>query len=315
VEDDPPEAERVTAKQANVPLGIALAVGGFGCMTVMDGFAKAIDGAWPGTAISALRFLVQTALLAPLIWWREGAVVWTTPRMGLQLARAAALSGASVVFFTAVMLMPLADATAVGFLNALLVPVLAAIFLKERVRPGIFVATVVAFAGVLIVLQPNVLALGWPALLPLVSALCFSTYMILNRLSAGLAPALSMQLIGGTLCCAMIAAAALALHLTGIPAFHVSTPSAVTLLKVLAMGLFGTTGHVLLFMAAERAPAPMISPMIYTQIVLAVVIGYTVFADPLTVTTAAGVLLIVGCGLYVWRVSTEERRRDLGSDA
>jgi drug/metabolite transporter (DMT)-like permease len=305
----------VNPARANVPLGIGLAVAGFACMTVMDSFAKAIDGAWPGTAISALRFLVQTALLAPLIWFREGRVQWTTPRMGLQLARAAALSGASVVFFTAVMLMPLADATAVGFLNALLVPLLAAIFLKERVSPGIFVATVVAFAGVLIVLQPNVLALGWLALLPLVSALCFSTYMILNRLSAGLAPALSMQLIGGTLCFAMITAAALGLHLTGLPAFHVPPPSATTLLKVLAMGLFGTAGHMLLFMASERAPAPMISPMIYTQIVLAAVIGYLWFGDRMTFSTATGVLLIVACGLYVWRVSTEERRRDLRGDA
>ena len=306
----------MTPAKANVPLGILLAVAGFACMTTMDSFAKSIAGAWPGTAISGLRFVIQTVLLIPIVAWREGRLVWTTPRMGLQLARAAALSGASVVFFTAVMLMPLADATAVGFLNALLVPILAAIFLGERVPPGVFVATIVAFAGVLIVLQPNVLALGPVALLPLGSALCFSSYMILNRLSAGLAPALSMQLIGGALCALLIGAAAFALHLTGLPAFHVGTPSADTLLKVVGMGLFGTTGHVLLFMAAERAPAPMISPMIYTQLVLAVIIGWTVFGDALTPTTAVGVALIVGCGLYVWRLGlAEERRRQLAGNA
>jgi drug/metabolite transporter (DMT)-like permease len=306
----------VTPAKANVPLGIALAVAAFACMTTMDSFAKSIAGAWPGTAISGLRFVIQTVLLIPIVAWREGRLVWRTPRMGLQLARAAALSGASVIFFTAVMLMPLADATAVGFLNALLVPVLAAIFLGERVRPGIFVATIVAFAGVLIVLQPNVLALGPVALLPLGSALCFSTYMILNRLSAGLAPALSMQLIGGALCTLLIGGAAIGLHLSGIPAFHIGTPSTATLLKVLGMGLFGTLGHVLMFMAAERAPAPMISPMIYTQLVLAVIIGWTIFGDPLTPTTAAGVALIVGCGLYVWRSGlAEERRRQIALDS
>jgi drug/metabolite transporter (DMT)-like permease len=49
--------------------------------------------------------------------------------------------------------------------------------------------------------------------------------------------------------------------------------------------------------------------------VLAAVIGYLWFGDRMTFSTAIGVLLIVACGLYVWRVSTKERRRDLRSDA
>lgn len=272
-------------------------------MTVMDSFAKSIAGAWPGTAVSTVRFLVQTLLLVPLVAWRYGRAGFSTPRRGLQIARAAALSAASAIFFTAVMLMPLADATAVAFVNPLLVAVLAAIFLGERTPAGIVVATLIAFAGVLVILQPNVAAIGWRALLPVASALCFSTYLILNRVSAGLAPALAMQCVGGAIGTVMLGAIAMALHASGLDAFHIPPPTALILAKVGAMGVFGTMGHVFLFMASERAPAPVTAPMVYTQIVLATFIGWWWFGDPLTLSTMAGVALIIACGLYVWRLS------------
>lgn len=287
----------------NVAIGVLLAAAGFASMTIMDSFAKSIDGAWPGVAVSALRFLIQIFLLVPIVLWRYGRAGLGIPRPGLQFARAGALAAASAIFFTAVMLMPLADATAIAFLNPLLVAMLAAIFLKERMPPGILVATIVAFAGVLIILRPNILAIGWPALLPLGSALCFSTYLVLNRLSAGQAPALVMQCTAGIIGTAMLAAVAIGLHATGIEAFRITPPSLDILARIGAMGLFGTLGHLLIFMSSERAPAPVTAPMVYTQIVMATLIGWWWFEDPLRWTTAVGVLLVIGCGLYVWRLS------------
>ena len=111
------------------------------------------------------------------------------------LGRGAAVALATLCFFIGVMAMPLADATAIQFTSPILTALLAPLVLGERTRPATWAATLLAFAGVLIVLRPNLVEIGPAALFPMGAAFGMSWLMMLNRKSAGAAPVMVMQFL------------------------------------------------------------------------------------------------------------------------
>src|SRR5690606_27764983 len=115
------------------------------------------------------------------------------PRPMLQFGRGFAVAVATLCFFMGIQAMPLADATAIEFTNPMLTAILSALVLRERAPGAVWVATAIAFAGVLMVLRPNVAILGPVALYPLAAAFGMAFMMIFNRMAAGLAPILVMQ--------------------------------------------------------------------------------------------------------------------------
>src|SRR5260221_311275 len=114
------------------------------------------------------RYLAILAMLAPLVLRHPRALV--TARPGLQLARGVTVLGAALLFIAGLARLPIADATAIGFASPLLVTALSIPLLGERVGPRRWAAVSAGFAGVLIVVRPGSGAMGWAALLPLLSA-------------------------------------------------------------------------------------------------------------------------------------------------
>jgi drug/metabolite transporter (DMT)-like permease len=285
--------------------GLLLALCGFACLSMGDAVVKSMAGQWPGTAISALRYLYGLSGLALAIALTEGRRGFAVARPWVQLGRGVGMTIASLGFFLAVQRMPLADATSIQFTSPMLTAILSAIILREKAPAAAWGATALAFAGVLIVLQPNVLALGLPALLPLVAALGMALLLTFNRMAAGSASILAMQFLVAAAATPLLLGIAVAGHLSGVPAFHVSPPSWTVLLKCVVIAATGTVSHLLIYAATTRASAAVTAPMVYVQLLVATTIGWLWFGDAPDWTTLVGGALTIAGGLWLWHSQRE----------
>lgn len=286
---------------APVRAALLLALAGFVVLSFGDAVVKTMSGDWPGTAVAALRYSFGALGLAAWIAATEGRGGFVAPRPWLQLGRGAAVALATLCFFMGVMAMPLADATAVQFTSPMLTGILSALVLGERAPRAVWGATALAFAGVLIVLRPNVLALGAEALWPLGAAFGMAWLMIFNRRSAGLAPAMTMQLTLAGFAAPLLIAAAAGLAATGEGAFAIGWPGWIVVGKCALVAFTATIGHLLIFTATVRASAAVVAPMTYVQLIVAAALGWVWFGNAPDLAMAGGAALIVAGGLWLWR--------------
>lgn len=284
--------------------GMLIALMGFAILPFGDAIVKSLAGLWPGAAVGALRFMIGAAGLGLLVWWRQGASGLIIRDWPVQLLRGLGLGMGAGAFFTAVHLMPLADATAVVFVGPMITSVLSTVFLRERAPPAVWVSIAIAFVGVLVILQPEVTRLGLVALLPLGSAFGMSLLMIGNRLAAGTGSALQLQFSVAVVTTVVLSLLALAAHLAGFGGQELSAPSATVVARCTVIALFASTAHWLIFRATERASAAVVAPMTYVQLLIASVLGWMFFDDAPDGSTLAGAALIIVAGLYLWRSQT-----------
>ena len=270
---------------------------------------KSIAGEWPAHAVSALRYSVGAAGLTAWVAWRHGRAGFVMPMPMVQLGRGAAVALATLCFFMGVMAMPLADATAIQFTSPIMTALLAPFVLREATGRATWAATLLAFAGVLIVLRPNLMEIGAAALFPVGAAFGMSWLMMLNRMAAGAAPVMVMQWLVATVAAPLLVAAAAILHFAG---FEIPPPSALTVAKCVAVALLATLGHALIFEAVSRASASSVAPMTYVQLIVAAGLGWALFGDPPDAATFGGAALIIAGGLVLWRA---QKARDLGEAA
>ncbi len=278
-----------------------LAMAGFGGLSIGDSVIKSIHGEMPGTAVAATRYLFGAILLAALLWWREGRAGFTFPQPWIHIGRAASVSIGATCFFTALFLMPMTEATVITFVTPMLVALFSSLVLKEHAPRAAWIATAVAFAGVLVVLRPEVALIGWVGLLPLGTATMMAIMITLNRMAAGSGSALQMQFLITVFAAPILAAITLAGHLSGLPAFHVNWPSTGAILRCAFVAGSASLAHGLLYMATERASAAAIAPATYIQLLVAMTLGYLWFGDVPDAMAIGGAALIIGAGVYLWR--------------
>jgi drug/metabolite transporter (DMT)-like permease len=296
-------AQPAAAPPAHAPVGAALliALAGFVSLSCGDVLVKSMAGQWPAPAVSALRYAFGSVGLAAIVALRLGRAGFVLPRPALQAGRGAAVAVATICFFMGVMAMPLADATAIQFSSPILTALLAPLVLGERSPKAVWAATLLAFAGVLVVLRPNVLALGPVALFPLGAAFGMSWLMMLNRKAAGDAPILVMQFLLAMFAAPLLIGAAAVLSVWGGPKLAVGWPSAMVVAKCLGVAVFATLGHSLIYTAATKATAATVAPMTYVQLLVAAGVGWSWFGDAPDAATFAGAALIIAGGLLLWR--------------
>lgn len=289
----------MSAVQTRTAILIALA--GFTSLSCGDAIVKSMAGAWPGSAVSALRYAFGALGLLVYVAVRHGRAGFVLPRAGLQFGRGLAVSVATLCFFMGVMAMPLADATAIQFTSPILTALLAPLVLGEKTPKAVWLALVLAFSGVLVVLRPNVVALGVVALYPVGAAFGMSWLMMLNRKTAGDAPVGVMQFLLAAIAAPILIAAAWALHSFGGPPFRISPPDAIVVAKCAAVAVFATTGHALIFTAVGKATAQVVAPMTYVQLLVAAGLGWAWFGHAPDAATFGGAALIILGGLWLWQ--------------
>lgn len=272
-------------------------------LPLLDAIGKwlaTVDSVPPAT-ISFSRFLVQALLTAAILLGLGGWRGLKTHNLKGHLIRGALMGLGSLCFFAAVKYMPLADATAVFFVEPLLLTLLSAVFLKEQVGWRRLTAVVVGFIGTLIVIQPSFELFGWVSLLPLGTAACLAIYLAMNRKYGINDSPLVMQFYAGLGGAAFTGPVIIIGEIIGHAdlGFGLATlPFSWALLA--AMGLVGTTGHLLMVQAFRLAPASMLAPFQYLEIVMAVLLGLFVFGEFPTPSKWLGILIIAGSGIYVF---------------
>lgn len=296
----------------NESAGLLMAIGGFALLSLGDAVIKTMAGMWPATALATLRYAFGAVGLSAILLARQGPRAFVPPRPAIQMLRGFAVATATVGFFSAVFVMPLADATAITFTSPMLTSILAAALLGEPARRETWFATIFAFAGVLVVLRPNIAALGWTALLPLLSAFGMSLLVICNRAVAGAASPLAMQAYVAGAATPLLLAAALAGHFSGFPPLHVGVPDWSVGARCAVVAVTATSAHWLIFLGTTRAGAATIAPATYVQLLVATTLGWAVFGDAPDAIAMIGAAMIVGAGLYMWVVS---RRRPAAAPA
>ncbi|WP_305096551.1 DMT family transporter [Croceibacterium aestuarii] len=294
--------------QSSDRAGLLYALAGFCTLSIGDAIIKGMAGAWPAPAMAATRYTVGTALLAVLLARKEGLGALRLPRDRLQWLRGVAISCSAIGMFLAVWIMPLAEATTIAFTQPIITAVLATIFLRERARTSTWIATAVAFGGVIIVLRPSFDTAGWGVLFPLMGATGMAVTIIANRKVTGRASIMAMQYYMSVTAMLFLLVATLAMHVAGPDNFQVTAPDWTIVARCAFIGLSATLAQWLIFMGTVKAGAGTVAPMTYGQLLMATTLGWTFFGDKPDVTALLGAAIIIGAGLYLWyegRVRTD----------
>jgi drug/metabolite transporter (DMT)-like permease len=282
-------------------IGVALHLSALALFVVMDTLVKLLTAGYAVPQLMWARFLFSLLAAAVAIRLVSGHLPWRSRAPGLQAARSLMLAACNLMFSTALAHIPLADATAVGFASPLLTVALAAFWLRERVGPRRWLGVAVGLAGVLIALQPPFLTGGapmhWATVLPLGTAALFAVYQILTRRLATIDDPRTTILHTGF-------AATLATTLVQPLVWTPPPPGDWVLLALL--GLLGGAGHGLLVLAYARAPASLLAPLSYTQLVWATLAGLLVFGEWPDAAAGLGALVIAAGGILV---ALPDRRR------
>ncbi len=289
-----------THREHDERTGLLLALAGFALLSCGDAVIKSMAGSWSPLATAALRFTFGAIGLSALLGLREGKAGFRPQHPWLQFARGLCLAGATMCFFSAIFVMPLAEATSLIFMAPIFTAILSGPLLKERVHPATWIASVAAFAGVLLVLRPNLAALGPVALLPLGSAMFFSLMILANRAAAGQGSPLSMQLFVAAGAAPVLILAAWLGGLSGASTLALSWPEWSVISRCALVAVSASTAHWLVFLGTTRAGAATIAPMSYVQLLVAMTLGWFFFGDRPDAMTLLGASIIIGAGLYLW---------------
>ena len=267
----------------------------------MDTMAKYLARYYPVPNLVWARYTVHLLFMLVFLAPRLRLRLLRTSHLGLQILRALLLLGSTFFFFNALRFLPLAEASAIGFVTPLLVTAFSVPLLGEKVGLRRWSAVLVGFCGVLIVLHPGSGLLTWAAALPLASSVCFSLYQIITRkLSATENPFATL----------FYAAAVGALAMTAVLPFEWVTPTSIWHgALIVVLGLLGGIGHFILIKAFERASASVLAPFGYTQLLYTTLLGYLVFNALPDRWSILGMLVIAASGLYVAYREAVLRRR------
>jgi drug/metabolite transporter (DMT)-like permease len=280
--------------------GLLYALAGFALLSCGDAVIKSMAGEWPGTAVAALRYCLGAIGLGALLWTQEGRAGFIIPKPKMQLLRGVSVAIATIAFFMAIFAMPLSEATSIVFISPMLTAILSAVFLGERAARATWIAAGTAFCGVLIILRPDLMALGPVAILPLIAALAMAFMMIGNRSVAGSGSALQMQFLIAVIAVPVLLLATLLGHFSGYAGLAVGYPSWSVVGRCLIVAVSASTAHWLVYMGTTRSSAAAIAPMVYAQLLVALALGIIFYGEWPDATALFGASIIVGAGLYLW---------------
>jgi len=218
-----------------------------------------------------------------------------------------------VLFFWGIARVPLAEGIALSFIAPLITLYLAAVLLKEHVHRRAIIATLISLAGVGVILLgrlntaqhgPQSLAALWGVGAILVSAVLYAFNLILQRQTAQVASPIEIAFFN-TLVVAIVLGLG-APHWAHVPPRH-DWPA------LIMAALVASTSLLLLSWAYARAEAKILVAVEYTAFIWAALFGYLVFAEPVTVRTLCGaVLIIIGCVVATWQERAPLPSAELG---
>jgi drug/metabolite transporter (DMT)-like permease len=278
--------------EQRVVAGIACCIAALFLFSSLDATTKYLVHIYPVPMVAWIRYFAQFALMTAVLAPMLGRELLRTTRTGLALVRAACLACVSILFIAAFARVPLAEATSIMFLSPLLVILLAKPMLKETIGPLRWAAVLAGFIGVIIIARPS----GQLDTVGVAMILAGTLFNALYQLLSGVlrkterAPVL------------LYYSALLGTVVFGftLPWFW-GGPSPTPLYYVLfaAMGVFGGVGHFLFTEAFHLAPASLLAPIMYLQLLISGSLGWWIFGQVPDRVTLIGMAIIAASGIVV----------------
>ncbi len=295
------------ASSRSIGWGIAAAVAAFGGFASADATIK-----WLSDEFAALHslFIGTLAAFVPICIFlkiSEGRVLTWPKRPALTLLRALTLTTSAACIVSAVTLMPLAEAYALLFTGPLIVTALAGPVLGEHVGWYRWGAVLVGFAGVLLILRPGLTPIGLGHVLALGAAFTFAASSLILR-HIGNTESISALLITLLVVTEIFT---LPFAIIGWEPLHLRA-----ILLMCVSGTFAGCANIFTVLAFRLAPAGVVAPFIYTQMIWGLIFGLILFGDWPEELTLVGAAIVIASGLFVfYRETIAGRRRQTSRPA
>ncbi|MFM9940184.1 MAG: DMT family transporter [Hyphomicrobiaceae bacterium] len=280
-----------TGTHHTVGLGIALTLLAMFGFAAMDGISKVLAGAHAIPQILWVRYILFTLLAVVVLRDKGLAAVWQSGQPWLQFARALLIVVENGIFVLAFTYLPLADVHAIAAASPLIVIALSVPLLGEKVGPRRWLAVIVGFLGVMLIVRPGLQDIGVGILIALAGAVLWGLYQIMVRMCSQTDSSETTWLWS-----AVVGLAATSL----IGPFMWTNPSANGWALLVLLAALGSMAHLALIKALSLAEASVLQPFGYTLFLWAIVIGYLAFGDLPDMWTLAGGAIILASGLYAW---------------
>ena len=280
-----PPSQRILA-------GILFMCGAGLLFPVMSGFAKFLgEDGYSSLQVSWARAFGHIVFMLAFFVPRFGLRMLKTRRPLIQLLRSSMLFSSNATNFFAITFIPLAKTASISLMAPLLVVPLAWAILGERTTRQRMAALMTGFVGVLIVIRPGTELFHWASLFAVASAVCYAVYQVMTRRIAGYDPPET-----STIYSSVVGAFGMFLVLP----FVWRTPDSLRdIAYFCSLGVIGAIGHYLVANALTNAPANIVAPFQYMQLIGSVAVGYFFFGDFPDVLTWLGAAIIVASGLYI----------------
>ncbi|PZU93314.1 MAG: EamA family transporter [Chelatococcus sp.] len=282
-----------------VGIGLILLAGVF--LSAADAVSKFLTAEIPPLQVTWLRYGTFTILMLAAVFYSGGVDLLRTHRPMQQFLRGVGVTLSSIFFVIGIKYLPIADATATGFVAPLFVTALSIPLLGEVIGWRRWTATIVGLIGVIIVVRPGGAGFGLASMLPVLSALAWAFAMIVTRMMAATERPLTTlaysAMIGFAMVCVVMPFVWVPLTLwqIGLGVF---------------VGVSSTVGHLFVVMAFRHADASLLAPFSYMQLFWASIFGFLLFAVLPDLWTWIGAVVIAASGLY-----TAHRERVRARDA
>ncbi|MGB1237377.1 MAG: DMT family transporter [Pseudomonadales bacterium] len=294
-------SERATAFSQSSQYGIWIMIIAMLLFPSVDVLAKMLSKSLSPVQISFLRVACQALFVL--------AAARTLPRLlypGALTARlllCAALVNTAIIFMIwGLAFLPVANAIALFFIEPLLLMLLSALLLKEKSSALRYVLAAVGLLGAMIVIRPNWQLYGWPAVLPMCSALFFALYLLLirttrERISA--TQAQSFISLAGTAMLGTLLWLGQGTDLAVVSWHHIAASD---YSLILLLGFFAALTHWMMGKAFTLNQANVLAPFRYLEIISATALGYLIFNDIPDAMTWLGTAIILGSGIMLMRL-------------
>ena len=233
-------------------------------------------------------FMALISLVITFLFFRKH-LRWPS-NFQIQLIRSLFLFLSTILFFYAISIISLPEALTLAFVSPMIVTLLSAIILKEKVGFRRWSAVVVGFIGVLFVIRPGFNEVNLATITALGCGICYAIYIIsTRRLSNQDSPLLTLIFTGlsGSIVISLI-----------VP-FYWSDLTLIQLLLLVLLAAIGTLAHFLLILSLNFAEASKLAPLSYSEIIMNVIIGYYFFGDFPSQWVWIGLVIIVASGVYI----------------
>jgi len=278
-------------------IGIGLVSLTYLLFALLDGSAKWLVGGLPVIMVVWLRFVTHVLFAGLVLFPVKGVSLIKTNHLRWHVLRALMFVAMTGINFWALQYLQLTVTASIFFSVPMLIALASASLLGEKLDAGRWIAILAGFAGVLVIIRPGSAEFHPAMLASVVNAVLYAAFMMMTRRLAAYDSPETIQ---------YLPAVGAAIGLTPFALAAWQSPSGWLEWTVACLlGVLGGCGHYLLALAHRYAPASVIAPFLYQQVIYMALFGYLVFGDVPGPAVWLGATIVIGSGLYLF---ARERR-------